>query len=126
MEVPPSIEARATAACERAASLIQRAATGSTAVQELLAQQAAELTTLREKVANLEIALESNRRIAMAIGIIMARELVTEDQAFALLREASQHSHCKLRVVAEQIVTTGELPSVPDRPLSGYVRAVAT
>ena len=113
MDAPLNIEPRASAARKRAASLNQRAATGSAAAaQELLAQHENELTRLREKVANLEVALETNRRISVAIGIIMTRALVTEDEAFDLLRRASQRSHRKLREIAEQVVSTGEVPIV--------------
>lgn len=72
----------------------------------------------REQAANLEIALASNRQIGTAIGIIMARELVTAEQAFARLRDASQRRHLKLRVIADDVVRTGELPEEggPARP----------
>ena len=64
----------------------------------------------RKRAANLEIALESNRRIGSAIGILMARELLTAEQAFARLREASQRLHRKLRDIADEVVRTGQLP----------------
>jgi GAF domain-containing protein len=60
-------------------------------------------------------ALESNRRIGMAIGILMGSHRVTDEQAFAMLRIASQHGHTKLRDVAEDVILTGELPSWPSR-----------
>jgi AmiR/NasT family two-component response regulator len=78
---------------------------------ELLQQQAREIAELRNKVSNLETALQTNRRIGAAIGIIMARKLLTEEQAFELLREASQRMHVKLREVADQVVSTGDLPT---------------
>ena len=40
----------------------------------------------------------------------MNRELLTEDQAFALLRAASQYHNVKLHDLAERVVQTGELP----------------
>ena len=64
----------------------------------------------RERAAHLEIALESNRHIGSAIGILMARELLTGDQAFERLREASQRLHRKLRDVADEVISTGQLP----------------
>lgn len=64
----------------------------------------------REQAANLEIALQSNRQIGTAIGIIMARELLTAEQAFQRLRDASQRQHRKLRAIADDVVRTGELP----------------
>lgn len=64
----------------------------------------------RERAANLEVALESNRHIGAAIGILMAREMLTADQAFEHLRDVSQRQHRKLRDVAEEVVRIGELP----------------
>jgi len=64
----------------------------------------------RERAANLEIALESNRHIGSAIGILMARELLTGEQAFDRLREASQRTHRKLRDIADEVIGTGQLP----------------
>jgi AmiR/NasT family two-component response regulator len=74
---------------------------------ELLVEQ---LVAARDRVANLEVALQTNRRIAMAIGIVMARRGFTEQQAFAQLRAESQRQHRKLRELAEDIVLTGEVP----------------
>jgi GAF domain-containing protein len=68
-----------------------------------------------EKAANLNVALQSNRRIGMAIGILMALHRLNEEQAFDLLRVASQHTHVKLRDVAEEIILTGAVPSWPVR-----------
>jgi AmiR/NasT family two-component response regulator len=39
----------------------------------------------------------------------MARHRLDEDAAFALLRGASQHANRKLRVVAEEVISTGEI-----------------
>ncbi|HEY0165540.1 MAG TPA: ATP-binding protein [Jatrophihabitans sp.] len=63
-----------------------------------------------EKVANLERALFSNRQIGAAIGILMARLKLTDEQAFDLLRTTSQSRHRKLRDIAEEVTMTGELP----------------
>lgn len=82
----------------------------------VLAEHAAialEATYALDKAGNLESALESNRRIGMAIGILMAEHKVTEQQAFDLLRTASQRNHVKLRELAEQVVMTGEAPTWP-------------
>ena len=68
-----------------------------------------------EKAANLRLALQSNRRIGMAIGILMAMHRLNEEQAFDLLRVASQHTHVKIRDVAEDIILTGAVPSWPVR-----------
>ncbi|WP_205260013.1 ANTAR domain-containing protein [Nakamurella leprariae] len=64
----------------------------------------------RATIDDLGLALQSNRRIGAAIGILMARRDLTSDQAFGLLRTASQHGNRKLRDVADQVVATGRLP----------------
>jgi hypothetical protein len=63
----------------------------------------------RIRAANLELALATNREIGQAIGILMATEQVTADQAFDRLRSASQHLHRKLREIAADVVETGIL-----------------
>lgn len=71
---------------------------------------AAALALAETKVENLQIALATSRQIGVAIGVLMNRYLIRSDDAFALLRTASQHSHQKLRDIAAQVVETGELP----------------
>lgn len=66
--------------------------------------------THQAKAEHLQIALDSNRQIGIAIGILMARKLCTAEEAFDRLRIASQHLHRKLRDVAEHVTVTGELP----------------
>jgi GAF domain-containing protein len=66
----------------------------------------------REQIENLKAALGSNRRIGAAIGIIMASLHCTEDEAFTMLRTVSQHTHLKLRSVADEVLYTGALPKL--------------
>lgn len=83
-------------------------------VGTLLAAHAAialETTYVSDKASNLQVALQSNRVIGMALGILMAHHQLTEDGAFDLLRAASQRNHVKLRELAEQVVLTGETPT---------------
>jgi len=61
---------------------------------------------------NLHAALTSREIIGEAMGILMERERVTSDQAFDVLRRASQHLNIKLREVAQNLVDTGEDPDV--------------
>jgi hypothetical protein len=58
---------------------------------------------------NLAEALRTRELIGQAQGILMERERITADQAFAVLRRASQHMNVKLREVAESLVETGQL-----------------
>lgn len=58
---------------------------------------------------DLNCALASNRNIGTAIGILMTRHLATQQQAFDMLRVASQHSHRKLADIALDVIDTGAL-----------------
>jgi hypothetical protein len=74
-------------------------------------------SALREKqAAQLHIALNSSRQIGTAIGILMARELITSEQAFSQLSRASQELNRKLRDIAAEVAETGALPVTPPRP----------
>ena len=81
--------------------------------RELIAHLEAEVTLERDKIANLEIALINARRIGAATGILMAHRQITDEQAFDLLRRASQDKHRKLRDIAEDVIYTGRL-DVPE------------
>jgi AmiR/NasT family two-component response regulator len=70
--------------------------------------QAAEL-----RIENLEAALVNARKIGAAIGILMASEKATYEQAFRLLSQASQKANEKLRVVAERVLLTGSTAQWP-------------
>ena len=69
----------------------------------------------RERAEQLQDALQSNREIGMAIGVLMGRTGATQDEAFAALRRASQHLHRRLREVAADVVVTGQIPDAPVR-----------
>jgi AmiR/NasT family two-component response regulator len=56
-------------------------------------------------------ALGTRETIGQAEGILIERERITADQAFQVLRKASQHLNVKLREVARYVVETGEIPS---------------
>jgi AmiR/NasT family two-component response regulator len=43
----------------------------------------------------------------------MNAHLVTQEQAFTMLRTVSQHSHRKLREVANEVIFTGALNPIP-------------
>ena len=75
------------------------------------------LSALRrgDTAAHLARALESNREIGVAMGVLMAQHKITREQAFNLLRITSQHTHRKLSQVAADVADTGtlELPKLP-------------
>lgn len=68
----------------------------------------------REKAANLQHALTTNREIGIAMGIIMTAHKVTRDQAFEVLRMASQNTHRKVFEIAQEVADTGAI-GLPSR-----------
>lgn len=65
----------------------------------------------RRRNTNLEIALQSNRDIGVAVGVLMALQKVTREQAFDLLVIASQRTHRKVVDLARDVAETGNLSS---------------
>ncbi len=65
-----------------------------------------ELTALREEAESLADALAARKSIERAKGLLMTKEGLTEQEAFARLRKASQVSGRPLKVVAEAVVAT--------------------
>jgi hypothetical protein len=61
--------------------------------------------------------LDTRTVIGQAIGLVMARERCSAEQAFALLRVSSQRRNVKLRDIAATLVASfeAELPESPDR-----------
>jgi len=69
------------------------------------------LAAARQDTANhLLRALETNREIGVAMGILMANGELTNQQAFDGLRTASQHLNRKLHDIAADVAATGTLP----------------
>lgn len=54
----------------------------------------------------LESALESRSTISQAVGVIMSENRCDADEAFRILRAASQNRNIKLRDLARQIITS--------------------
>ena len=65
-----------------------------------------ELSALREEAESLAEALAARKAIERAKGLLMEREGLSEHDAFARLRKASQVSGRPLRVVAEALIAT--------------------
>ena len=65
-----------------------------------------ELEELREETESLAEALAARKAIERAKGILMAQEGLTEQDAFARLRKASQVAGRPLKVVAEALIAT--------------------
>ena len=82
--------------------------------RELIAQLQADGLLAMEHAAHLEEALRSARLIGAAMGIVMADRKVTEADAFTILKRASQRANRKLRVLAEELVRTGDATGLPE------------
>jgi two-component system, response regulator PdtaR len=65
-----------------------------------------ELQAVREEAESLAEALAARKVIERAKGLLMQKEGLTEDAAFARLRRASQVSGRPLKVIAEAVVAT--------------------
>ena len=66
----------------------------------------AELAALREEAESLAEALAARKAIERAKGLLMEKEGLSEQDAFARLRKASQISGRPLKVVAEALIAT--------------------
>ncbi|WP_375483492.1 ANTAR domain-containing protein [uncultured Jatrophihabitans sp.] len=97
----------------RAATRVDRLAAEALVARavQLVGQQRSEQAAAAAScaVANLTTALQNSRQIGMAMGILMSALHLTQDDAFAALRIASQRSNRKLRDVASDVVETGWL-----------------
>jgi GAF domain-containing protein len=82
------------------------------AVGSVFAAHAAVALSNARQQADLEQKAESRNVIGMAKGIVMARQHVSDTEAFDILRRASQRMNVKLRDLAAQIATAplGERP----------------
>ena len=65
---------------------------------------------------DLHDALASRGIIGQAQGILMERERITAEQAFTVLRRASQDLNVKLRDIAQRLVDTGDNPRAHATP----------
>ena len=69
---------------------------------------------LGNQVETLQIAVEHRTTIGVALGMLMERLHLEEDEAFNYLRRCSQAQNKKLYDLAVQVVATRELPDAPD------------
>lgn len=81
----------------------------------LFASHAAVAVAGALKAAQLQEAMKTREGIGAAVGILMERHRLSADQAFDVLRRASQESNIKLRHVAARVLETGESPSRKSR-----------
>jgi hypothetical protein len=86
--------------------LLCRCATGIT----LQHSQAAHLATQTNMVTQLRVALDSNRKIGAAIGVLMTHRHFTYEQGLKALLTTSQNTNRKMADLADDVLYTGELP----------------
>ena len=65
----------------------------------------------RERV-HLHVAIDRRDQIGQAKGILMERCKITDDQAFAVLVRASQHTNTPLRLIVQDLLQSGLLPEL--------------
>jgi response regulator NasT len=77
-------------------------------VPALVAAQArhAEFAEVKLQALSLYEALEARKAIERAKGILMAKEGITEEEAFSRLRRASQNSGRPMKVIADAVAAT--------------------
>ena len=84
------------------------------------AEHAVEIDRLEREVAGLRVALDTRTAIGMAMGLLMARSNLAPDEAFDVLRRASQRGNVKVNTVAAEMVAhhIERIGPKPDAPPS--------
>lgn len=80
---------------------------------EALAAQVAVALVTADEIAQRSTAMVNRTLIGQAQGIVMERYGIGADAAFALLRRISQDTNRKLLAVADELVSTRDLPQLP-------------
>ena len=118
--LPLMVKERTTGALNLYSSRPQPWTGGAAPAARGLAGQAAVVLANAASLANAETtnghlqeALESRDLIGQAKGILMARQNVSANEAFDILRQASQTSGRKLREIAADVVSRLERPPEP-------------
>jgi AmiR/NasT family two-component response regulator len=83
---------------------LTRSSVDQAAVLAAFASVALMAATHKEQARTLREGLDSNREIGKAIGLMMAFHKVGDDEAFDILRRASQEMNLKISEIAGQIV----------------------
>jgi AmiR/NasT family two-component response regulator len=98
-----------TAVQDAAQSAPIRADGDTQTVDRLYEMASKDLLAAQETIRQLTEALQTNRDIGAAIGILMSQFGLTQGQAFDRLRVASQNWNVKLLEVARSVLYTGTL-----------------
>lgn len=78
--------------------------------------RAADLKKLRNTEQQLQTALNENREVSMAVGLLMERRRLNRQQAFETLRTTARTQRRKIGEVAEEILAAAELLNVSKIP----------
>jgi hypothetical protein len=73
-------------------------------VADLFADQGAALLGYAKQVEQLSQALHTRTDIGTAVGMLMERYSIDQDQAFAFLARTSQNRNLKIRALAQQVI----------------------
>lgn len=76
---------------------------------EAAVARAADLWKLRNTEQQLQTALNENREVSMAVGLLMERRRLNRQQAFEVLRTTARTQRRKIGEVAEEILSAAEL-----------------
>ncbi|MER6678725.1 ANTAR domain-containing protein [Streptomyces sp. NPDC000983] len=90
------------------------------------AESAERIAALEAEIAQLRNALTAHAAVDQAMGVVIAFTRSTPETAWEILKEVSQHTNTKLRVVAEHIRQWphhGRLPDDVRHALDTAVRA---
>ena len=80
-------------------------------ISRLFAHQAAVALSYSIEVKTLREAVQTRTRIGQAVGVVMERYKIPEQQAFAFLTRLSQNRNVKLRVIADELVAAAPQPN---------------
>lgn len=75
---------------------------------ETALSRAHELQSLRSSKQQLQTALDADRLVSIAVGIVMGQQLINNDEALNLLRKIARSKHLKLVELASNIVNARE------------------
>ena len=75
---------------------------------ETALSRAEELSSLRKAKLQLQTALDADRAVSVAVGIVMDQHLINHDDALELLRNRARSQHLKLIELASSVVNSRE------------------
>jgi response regulator NasT len=83
---------------------------------ETAISRAEELQVLRRAKVNLQTALDGERAISVAVGIIMGQQHISHDEAFETIRKNARSNHLKLADLATNILKAKETLNLNPKP----------